>query len=81
MIQNYCTEKDTCPLSHTLFVSQREGKNNQLEVSLRYTPGNPEEGEGDSLSIEVNKLRWSLEATKEYEQKNGLLSFIFLDFH
>jgi hypothetical protein len=51
---------------------QIKEKNNQLEVTLRYTPGNPEEGEADTLTIGVTKLRWSIEDTRECEQKNGL---------
>jgi hypothetical protein len=43
----------------------------QLEVSLCYTPGKPEEGETDTLTLGVSKLRWSIAATREWEQKNG----------
>ncbi|XP_069705319.1 synaptotagmin-C-like [Periplaneta americana] len=50
-----------------------EERNNQLEVSLCYTPRNAEEGEVDILTLGVSKLRWSLEATREYEQKKALL--------
>lgn len=48
-------------------------KNNQLEVTLRYTRGNPEEGETDTLTMGVTKLRWSIGATRECEQKSALL--------
>lgn len=53
-------------------------KKNQLEVTLCYYPGNPEEGETDTLTIGVTKLRWSIEATRECEQKNTLL-YVKLD--
>jgi hypothetical protein len=56
--------------SHALL--QIESKNNQLEVTLRYTPGNAEEGETDTFTVGVTKLRWSVESAQEYEQKNGL---------
>jgi hypothetical protein len=51
---------------------QIEEKNSQLEVTLCYYPGNPEEGETDTLTIGVSKLRWSIQTTREYEQKNGV---------
>ena len=56
---------------------QIEEKNNQLEISLCYSPGNPEEGETDTLTIGVTKLRWSIEATRELEQKNGVHLCLF----
>ncbi|GFG30414.1 hypothetical protein Cfor_05867 [Coptotermes formosanus] len=55
-----------------------EEKNSQLEVTLCYYPGNPEEGETDTLTIGVSKLRWSIQTTREYEQKNALL-YVKLD--
>jgi hypothetical protein len=57
---------------------QREQKNNQLEVTLCYCPGNAEEGETDALTVGVTKLRWSVETTLEYEQKNGLYRPTFI---
>jgi hypothetical protein len=56
---------------------QIEEKNNQLEISLCYYPGNPEEGETDTITIGVTKLRWSIEATREMEQKNGVHLCLF----
>ena len=58
---------------------QIEEKNNQLEVMLCYYPGNPEEGETDSLTIGVTKLRWSIAAMRECEQKNGVYSCLFVN--
>lgn len=55
-----------------------EEKNQQLEVTLCYARGNPEEGETDSLTIGVTKLRWSIAATRECEQKNGLYYYSFV---
>jgi hypothetical protein len=56
-----------------LFFLQIAEKSNQLEVTLCYSPGNAEEGETDSLTVSVTKLRWSIAATREWEQKKGLL--------
>lgn len=57
---------------------QIEERSNQLEVALCYYPGNPEEGETDSLTIGVTKLRLSIGATRECEQKNGMYSYSFV---
>lgn len=57
---------------------QIEEKSNQLEVTLCYCTGNPEEGETDSLTIGVTKVRCSIEATRECEQKNGVCSCSFV---
>jgi len=51
---------------------QIEEKSNQLEVTLCYYPGNPEEGEAECLTIGVTKVRMSIGATRESEQKNGV---------
>jgi len=56
-----------------------EEKSNQLEVTLCYYSGNPEEGETDSLTIGVTKLRLSIPATRDCEQKNALL-YVKLEF-
>jgi hypothetical protein len=53
-------------------------KSNQLEVTLCYYPANPEEGETDYLTIGVTKLRCSIEATRESEQKNGVCLCLFV---
>lgn len=55
-----------------------EEKNHQLEVTLCYTRGNPEEGETDTLTMGVTKLRWSIAATRECQEKNALL-YVKLD--
>jgi hypothetical protein len=55
-----------------------EEKSNQLEVTLCYDSGNPEEGETDSLTIGVTKLRLSIPATRDCEQKNGVYSCSFV---
>lgn len=49
-----------------------------MEVTLCYTRGNPEEGETDTLTVGVTKLRWSIAATRECEQKNGLYYYSFV---
>jgi len=54
-------------------------KSNQLEVTLCYYPANPEEGETDCLTIGVTKLRCSIEATRESEQRNALI-YVKLEF-
>jgi hypothetical protein len=56
-----------------------EERSSQLEVMLCYYPGNPEEGETDSLTIGVTKLRWSIEATRECEQRKALL-YVKMEF-
>lgn len=56
-----------------------EERSNQLEVMLCYYPGNPEEGETDSLTIGVTKLRCSIQATRECEQKSGLF-YVKMEF-
>ena len=53
-------------------------KSNQLEVTLCYYPANPEEGETDCLTIGVTKLRCSIEATRESEQRNGVYLCLFV---
>lgn len=58
---------------------QIEERSSQLEVMLCYYPGNPEEGETDSLTIGVTKLRWSIEATRECEQRKGVYSCSFVN--
>ena len=65
-------------VKNSLLVIQIEEKSNQLEVTLCYNPGNPEEGETDSLTIGVTKLRLSIAATRECEQKNGVYSCSFV---
>lgn len=57
---------------YSVLVMQIEEKSNQLEVTLCYYPGNPEEGEAECLTIGVTKVRMSIGATRESEQKNGV---------
>ena len=57
---------------------QMKEKSKQLEVSLCYNPGNPEEGETDSLTIAVTKLRWSIADTRECEERKGVYSCSFV---
>lgn len=47
-------------------------------MTLCYTRGNPEEGETDTLTMGVTKLRWSIAATRECQQKNGLYYYLFV---
>jgi len=54
-------------------------KSNQLEVTLCYYPANPEEGETDCLTIGVTKLRCSIEATRESEQRNAFI-YVKMEF-
>ncbi|XP_067000245.2 uncharacterized protein [Anabrus simplex] len=52
---------------------KKEVRKNQLEVSLLYKPGDATAGEADTLEVTVNRLRWSLDSTREYEQKKAQL--------
>ncbi|KAK7862559.1 hypothetical protein R5R35_000012 [Gryllus longicercus] len=52
-------------------LKQRETRRSQVEVSLRLAPGAA--GEPDVLEMTLLRLRWSLQAAREHEQKKAQL--------
>ncbi|PSN52970.1 hypothetical protein C0J52_03621 [Blattella germanica] len=61
-------------LELTSGIAGREEKNNQLEVSLRYDPGNPEEGEEDTLVLGTKRFPPSISVHFNPEKDNSILT-------